>query len=73
MSGWWGVAILKGTPAACPLRGAFALYGKFLLHMHICSSDLMKATAPLEGNWIIALFKSPYYTPPATNLVEWGA
>ena len=39
------------TPATCPLGGAFALYGEFLLHMHtLCSTDLMKETAPVERN-----------------------
>ena len=59
VGGWWGF------PAACPLGGAFALYGEFSLHMHMCSPDLMKEIAPVEGK--IALFKSPimphFYQP----------
>ena len=37
LPGWWWVGILKGvkglTPAACPLGGAFALYGELLLYI----------------------------------------
>ena len=37
------------TPAACPLGGAFAL-DFYCTLAHICSTDLTKQTAPVEGN-----------------------
>ena len=39
------------TPAACPLGGAFPYMGDFYCTFtHMCSTDLMKETAPVEGN-----------------------
>ena len=39
------------TSAACPLGGAFTVYGGFLLHVRMfVYSRLMKETAPVEGN-----------------------
>ena len=38
------------TPAARPLGGAFALYvGYYCTITHVCSTDLTKETAPVEG------------------------
>ena len=38
------------TPAAYPLGGAFALYARFFTAHYVCSTDLTKETAPVEGN-----------------------
>ena len=50
------------TPAAC-LFGGTIFYS---ICTHLCSSKLMKETAPMERNFIIALFKStitPHFLP----------
>ena len=44
-----GVGIMKGFLP--PLGGAFALIGEFYCtFVHLCSTDLMKSIAPVEGN-----------------------
>ena len=62
------------TPTACPLGGDLPYMGDlYCTFAHTYSTDLTKETAPVEGNLLIALFKSPI-TPhaPSTNLGGWG-
>ena len=57
------------TPAAYPMAGAFVLYVGYLLHIHTCSTDLTKETAPVYRRDLHNCpVQIPYYTPPSINL-----
>ena len=58
------------TPAACLLGGAFVDF--YCIGIRLRSHDLMKEIAPMERDWIIALFKFPI-TPHLLPTWESGA
>ena len=57
VGGGWGLCL---TPAACPLEGAFALYGELLLYV-----------GTLCGPARRQLGQIPNYAPTPTNLRGW--
>ena len=55
--GGWGLF----DPSSMPFEKgiSFSLIGNcYCTFADLCSTDFLKETAPVEGNWIIALFKS---------------
>ena len=48
--------MLGGVPPSSMRKAIGNCYCTFA---HLCSTDLLEETAPVEGSWIIALFKSP--------------
>ena len=60
------------TAAACPLGGAFALFGESLLHSTFVQSWFDERDCPCRRELDNCPVQIPYYTPPPTNLGGWG-